>query len=111
MTAGFAARLNWAELSNRSQLIAVRERPTMATRGSSTQSAASEDLQIIEELLALALEAIGRKTPDVRLADVLKLLEFKHKLTPEVDVRRVFAEWIEKIKKEQKSGLQGSSVN
>lgn len=59
-----------------------------------------DDLEIIEQLLALALEAIDRKTPDVRLADILKLLEFKHRLKPQSDVRAIFWEWIERFRQD-----------
>ena len=59
-----------------------------------------ENLEIIEQLLALALEAIARKTPEVRLADVLKLMEIKLKLQPQADAREIFWEWIERFRRE-----------
>lgn len=63
-----------------------------------------DDLEIVEQLLTLALEAITRKTPDVKMADVLKLLEFKHQLKPQADVRKVFWEWIERFRQETLAG-------
>jgi hypothetical protein len=59
-----------------------------------------DDLQLVEQLLTLALEAIERKVPDVRLADVLKLLEFKQRMKPQSDVRAIFWEWIERFRRE-----------
>jgi len=73
-----------------------KERPPVDDRGT--------DLEIIEQLLRLALEAITRKTPEVKLADVLKLLEFKHQLKPQVDARKVFWEWIDRFRREASEG-------
>jgi hypothetical protein len=59
-----------------------------------------EDLLVVEQLLELALTAIEKKTPDVRLADILKLLEFKYRIKPESDAQAVFWEWIERFRRE-----------
>jgi len=67
-----------------------------------------EDLEIIEQLLNLALEAVAKKTPDVRLADILKLLEFKHRLKPEADARDIFWEWIERFRRDAAVSPDGS---
>lgn len=100
--AGFTAGLAWSQSANR------WGRSPQATGDSPTGSPVEEppvrkqnaDLELIEQLLSLALDAISRKTPDVRLADVLKLLEFKQKLQPESDAQEMFWAWIERFRRE-----------
>ena len=110
--AGFSSRLKWSQTVNRHRAARARtkaalQRPRNPTaaglpckKSKVTRRDAAEDLAIIEQLLTLALEAISKKTPDVRLADVLKLLEFKHRLKPQADARQVFWDWIDRFRRE-----------
>ncbi|MFC1476000.1 hypothetical protein ACFLQW_03260 [Candidatus Zixiibacteriota bacterium] len=100
--AGFGANLVWAMTTNQWRASVTRGKHiNQAPRlNHEMPHPSDDDLEIIEQLLGLALEAINRKTPDVRLADVLKLLEFKHRLQPQTDVRTVFWEWIERFRQD-----------
>jgi len=101
--AGFGSRLKWSEIAGRYRAAgkaAQAAAPSPRETDEEPPPDSVEDLEIIEELLALALEAISRKTPDVRLGDVLKLLEFKHRVKPEADAREIFWEWIGRFRRE-----------
>ena len=102
--AGFSAQLKWSRATNCGRL--VTDKPRQPAKCSLNNGYArlgkqpDEDLHIIEQLLSLALAAVARKAPDVRLGDILKLLEFKQRLQPQVDAREVFWEWIERFRRE-----------
>jgi hypothetical protein len=104
--AGFGAELELSKAANRWRISVARgksiARPSELCN--ETPRPHNDELEIIEQLLGMALDAINRKTPDVRLADVLKLLEFKHRLKPQADVRAVFWEWIEHFRREAARG-------
>ena len=104
IAAGFWSQLCWAQTVNRHQEKSmtgkVRKKRKPVRRRRATARPRDENLEIVEQLLALALEAIARKTPEVRLADVLKLMEFKLKLQPQADARKIFWEWIERFRRE-----------
>jgi len=110
--AGFHARLLHAQSLNRFRILAGHtlngSRKTDCAAQANPAREQEEDLEIIEQLLALALEAVAKKTPDVRLADILKLLEFKHRLKPEVDARDIFWEWIERFRRDAAASPDGS---
>ncbi len=72
----------------------------VANRESPPHREVQEDLLVVEQLLDLALAAIEQKTPDVKLADILKLLEFKYRIKPESDAQAMFWEWIERFRRE-----------
>jgi hypothetical protein len=102
--AGFGARLAHDRAINRFRILAGCELTIAKKSDCPAEPRAAreqeEDLEIIEQLLSLALEAVAKKTPDVRLADILKLLEFKHRLKPAVDAREIFWDWIERFRRD-----------
>jgi hypothetical protein len=109
VAAGFGAQISRARTSNYCRL-AVKNPdgpPRKSRPPYSGRESADDDLVIIEQLLALALAAIDRKTPEVRLADILKLLEFKQRVQPQTDVRAVFWEWIERFRREAARQAEG----
>ncbi len=100
--AGFGTQLAWERTRNRfrSRVSHVGTTNARSKLFCEAPDRNDEDLDIIEQLLGLALEAINRKAPDVRLADILKLLEFKHRLKPQADARAIFWEWIERFRQD-----------
>jgi hypothetical protein len=118
VAAGFQSRLVQSQSINWFRIMAGRELKVPKKTDYPGESIVSreqeEDLEIIEQLLDLALEAVARKTPDVRLADILKLLEFKHRLKPQADARQIFWEWIERFRREaanSESGIETAKDN
>lgn len=100
--AGFGTQVLGAETTNKFRVHSITNTKIAVPEEAhgEVQGCDDEDLELIEQLLQLALEAIDRKAPDVRLADILKLLEFKQRIKPQADVRAMFWEWIERFRRD-----------
>jgi hypothetical protein len=62
---------------------------------------ASGDLDLVEQLIDRARRELEGAELNVKLADLVRLLEFKSKLQPAVDAERAFWSMIDQMRREE----------
>ena len=62
---------------------------------------ASGDLDLVEQLIDRARRELDGAELNVKLADLVRLLEFKSKLQPAVDAERAFWSMIDQMRREE----------
>ena len=105
---GFASRLAWDRMANTllCEPAAPRiffEESAVVSAVTSTPDRTTSDLQHVEDLLERCWRELDTVDLNVKLTDLIRLLEFKHKLGPGQQAERLFWELIDEIRRDELS--------
>ncbi|MBI3872160.1 MAG: hypothetical protein HY304_03675 [candidate division Zixibacteria bacterium] len=79
--------------------------PPAGSRSDTPDKSAARDLELVEQLIERCRREIDTADLNVKLTDLVRLLEFKTKLRPSVDAERAFWTMIDQMRHEELGGF------